>query len=400
MLEEMSEPEDPKSETNDPSTAGPDSAVADGARARAPVPPNLNASGSATESEESKPELNDPSNNGSDSAASSESLSSARMDGLTSNAPVSPELNTSRNGAGNLSIVKRRATGPRTKEGKERSKRNAVKQGIFSRVVWPDPVFDLEFKPLWRGLRDDFQPEGTLEAVLVEKLAFLIMRYRRMLIAEQAEIKRGTEFLRWDEAVREKQEATTFLKGQIGGKTQIIPGMMLGVLNPLIRRMCVERLKSLKQFIEWRGFDRDSDLRTLQMLYGDSAYYATTYCSLVNYYLRCFDASRLIEQERIKKGCPTPEECKANFIKELENQVKTIETEKETLAKATDRKERLEADCLNVPEAPRLDRLLRYEASLERAFDRTLNQLERLQRMRLRLPVPQRVELQATVSQG
>ncbi len=42
-----------------------------------------------------------------------------------------------------------------------------------------------------------------------------------------------------------------------------------------------------------------------------------------------------------------------------------------------------------------LDRLLRYEASLDRAFDRTLNQLERLQRMRRGQAVPPlvRVEL-------
>ena len=32
--------------------------------------------------------------------------------------------------------------------------------------------------------------------------------------------------------------------------------------------------------------------------------------------------------------------------------------------------------------------LLRYEASLERSIDRTLTQLERLQRMRLGLAVP------------
>jgi hypothetical protein len=38
---------------------------------------------------------------------------------------------------------------------------------------------------------------------------------------------------------------------------------------------------------------------------------------------------------------------------------------------------------LRCPDAPAFDRLLRYEASLERSFDRTLGQLERLQRMRL-----------------
>ncbi len=39
-----------------------------------------------------------------------------------------------------------------------------------------------------------------------------------------------------------------------------------------------------------------------------------------------------------------------------------------------------------VPESPALDRLLRYEVSLERSFDRTLTQLERLRRMHLVQP--------------
>lgn len=44
---------------------------------------------------------------------------------------------------------------------------------------------------------------------------------------------------------------------------------------------------------------------------------------------------------------------------------------------------KLEALRQNVPLAPQFDHLLRYEASLERNFDRTLNQLEGAQRMRL-----------------
>jgi len=53
----------------------------------------------------------------------------------------------------------------------------------------------------------------------------------------------------------------------------------------------------------------------------------------------------------------------------------------------------LEALRHNVPEAPRLDRLLRYETKLERAIDRTLNQLERHQRFRLGQPVPLSVNI-------
>ena len=49
-------------------------------------------------------------------------------------------------------------------------------------------------------------------------------------------------------------------------------------------------------------------------------------------------------------------------------------------------------------EVLQLDRLLRYEASLERAFDRTLNQLKRLQRMRKGQPVPPTVNVNFSAS--
>jgi len=54
--------------------------------------------------------------------------------------------------------------------------------------------------------------------------------------------------------------------------------------------------------------------------------------------------------------------------------------------------------CRNVPDGPGLDRLLRYEASLERSFDRTLSQLERLQRMRLGQPVLPKLEVSHSLS--
>ena len=54
--------------------------------------------------------------------------------------------------------------------------------------------------------------------------------------------------------------------------------------------------------------------------------------------------------------------------------------------------------CHNVPDTPTLDRLLRYEASLDRSFDRTLTQLERLQRMRLGQSVLPKLEVSHSMS--
>lgn len=48
----------------------------------------------------------------------------------------------------------------------------------------------------------------------------------------------------------------------------------------------------------------------------------------------------------------------------------------------------------SVLDYPALDRLMRYEAHLSRLEDRTLSQLERLQRMRVGHPVPPPLKVQ------
>jgi hypothetical protein len=252
-------------------------------------------------------------------------------------------------------------------------------------VVLLETEFKWRFNSLLRELRAYYKPEGPVKGFLVEKLASQMWRYRRMLIAEQAEIQRGTEYFWWDEFLRQYQEATVFLKGQNEGK--IVPGLILGIEIPPILAMCVEHLQILKRFIEWRGFDKETDFRILRTVFGNSGLAAITYCSLPVYYAECLLDSQLTEQERLKKGCPTPAGCKANFLEELEKQIGWFEAKKKKMTAVTDPKEQLESRCRNVPEGPRLDRLLRYEASLERNIERTLIQLERLQRMRLGQPV-------------
>jgi hypothetical protein len=76
------------------------------------------------------------------------------------------------------------ATGPQTPQGKEQSKRNALKHDIFSKLVVLQGESRAEFASLLGGLREDLRPQGTLEEILVEKMATLLWRYRRFIIAE------------------------------------------------------------------------------------------------------------------------------------------------------------------------------------------------------------------------
>ncbi|MGA8224441.1 MAG: hypothetical protein WB780_22540 [Candidatus Acidiferrales bacterium] len=82
--------------------------------------------------------------------------------------------------------------GPRTAKGKAIASKNALKHGIFSTSLFVAPGESrAEYKTLLSGLREHFQPVGTLEDILLEKLAVSIWRYRRLIYSEAAEIRAG-----------------------------------------------------------------------------------------------------------------------------------------------------------------------------------------------------------------
>ncbi len=88
-----------------------------------------------------------------------------------------------------------RSTGPRTTEGKNRSRRNAVKHGILASALLitegegaEDPA---EFDELLGGLRRDLAPVGTLEEMLVEKVAVCWWRQKRALRCEAGLVSRA-----------------------------------------------------------------------------------------------------------------------------------------------------------------------------------------------------------------
>ena len=86
--------------------------------------------------------------------------------------------------ANDSSFLSQQSTGPRTPEGKDKSKYNAVKHGIFSKVILLKGEPRIVFDALVDGLFNDLHPKGTLEEILVEKLAILLWRYRRLIVAE------------------------------------------------------------------------------------------------------------------------------------------------------------------------------------------------------------------------
>jgi hypothetical protein len=104
------------------------------------------------------------------------------------------------------------------------------------------------------------------------------------------------------------------------------------------------------------------------------------------------------EEERLREGYASPGHGRMNILGVIDAEIVCLRRDQVARASVQTARTQLEIVCRNAPDGPGLDRLLRYEANLERSFDRTLSQLERLQRMRLGQPVLPRVEVQHLLS--
>jgi hypothetical protein len=79
------------------------------------------------------------------------------------------------------------STGPRTDEGKRRSRRNATRHGIFAKIVLAGEHFQEsveDYEKLHRVLRKAKRPVGAFEETLVEQLAFEFLRLARVYKAD------------------------------------------------------------------------------------------------------------------------------------------------------------------------------------------------------------------------
>ncbi len=89
----------------------------------------------------------------------------------------------------------KRSTGPRTERGRNTSRFNAARLGLFAKQV-VIPICDGEgsadqFSELLADLQQEFQPEGPLEEFYVGEMAKSMWRLRRATCAEQGSVRRS-----------------------------------------------------------------------------------------------------------------------------------------------------------------------------------------------------------------
>ena len=90
-------------------------------------------------------------------------------------------------------INAQRSSGPRTELGKSRSKMNALKHGLSAKKIVIGDEDPKEFEALRAALERDWQPETAFESELVDQLAGLFWRMRRVPAIEAAIVKAREE---------------------------------------------------------------------------------------------------------------------------------------------------------------------------------------------------------------
>ena len=281
---------------------------------------------------------------------------------------------------------------PRSKAGRHRSSHNALKHGIFSECALLPGESRNKYESLLKGFSKALQPMGRLEELLVEKLAVLAWRHRRLLLAEGAEIRRSTEFWEWDQRIQQaKQAEEEVLEFALNaGADSSDPDFIQKIQQPDLLERRLELLRELRQAIKSSGFEKERDSSLLDKFYGSDE-------SLREDLRESYDLwvapAETPEEERQREGYATPEECKNNVLSEVEAEIGRLQKYQRERTAVESERTNLETLSRKVPASEELDRLLRYEASLERSFDRTLNQLERMQRLRRGQPVAPRLDV-------
>jgi len=254
------------------------------------------------------------------------------------------------------------STGPRSEKGKRRVSRNAIKHGLLAKEIIISGVGFCEsqgdFSRLYHKLIDDLQPVGTLEEMLVEKIAISYWRLRRVLGAEAGEVRK--------QLVQVKEDLQKWGGFGSGDNCQSIQHI----------KSLVEEADMTLSVLKMNDGLTTQGLAYIKSRFGAEQEQIAFWCNLISRKLTDYD-----DDDNI---CPQTVE---ELFLELTGMINSLKTQlqmKLVYLQAQDlEKRKAELLCHTLLGSGALERVLKYETAIERQLYRAINELERLQRMRM-----------------
>ena len=122
------------------------------------------------------------------------------------------------------------STGPKTEEGKARSSRNALKNGLYAKAALLPEESREEYLAFTSSLVVELKPAGPLQAELVQTVSDSLWRLRRIRIAEASQTERLSDII---VDLPEQTAAEVRSLESIGRHETRIQNVMLKALNQL-----------------------------------------------------------------------------------------------------------------------------------------------------------------------
>jgi hypothetical protein len=273
------------------------------------------------------------------------------------------------------------STGPRTSEGRAIVSGNAIRHGLLS---WKPVIPGLENAEDWEThldrTLDSLAPVGYAETLLAERAALLLWRLGRVaryereataIALENAEVRKQPKLEEAEQSVKDAQAVVTLMEGfhTLPPETEIDGAAAARLLEKTAEAAELD----IYEMRGWPAYVNDNTLEDLD-----------------------WTAARLLECVQIvaKKAKRDLDDLLSQLAGDARDTLHHAQEKREKLLAAHDRERR----SLLLPDTLTLEKLSRYETTLERSLFKALHELERRQAARDGQVVPLPVAVDVNLS--
>jgi len=270
------------------------------------------------------------------------------------------------------------STGPRTSEGRAIVSGNAIRHGLLS---WKPIIPGLENAEDWEThldrTLDSLAPVGYAETLLAERAALLLWRLGRVaryereataIALENAEVRKQPKLEEAEQSVAEAQAVVTLMEGlrTLPPETELDDAAAARLLEKTAEAAQLD----IYEMRGWPAYVNESTLEDLD-----------------------WTAARLMECVQIvaKKAKRDTDDLLGQMADDARDTLHHAQDKREKLLAAHDRERR----SLLLPDTLTLEKLSRYETTLERSLYKAMHELERRQAARdgQTVPLPMAVDV-------
>jgi hypothetical protein len=285
-----------------------------------------------------------------------------------------------------------KSKGPTTEDGKAIASRNSLKHGLLAKEIvvksGEGAESQEEFDVILSDLKEQFAPQGTIEEILVEKITTSYWRLRRAHRFEVGLIGNKLDCVTYN-YYKEKQDVHY---NYVKNKTE---KQIDDEIAELVTK--IKGQKDLKKdFIKLQQSKKD-----LKEIYCYPEIWDVTVTKLRDEPIDFFGREPANVHSALNRAGWTDDKIWQFYINtvdtviaSLQEQIKDLQMQKDNNKLAIQVKKKI--GC--IPEGNELERLLKYEGSIEKQFYKALNELERLQRMRKGDTVPPPVNIDLNIN--